>query len=129
MFGYFFWGNKICKNRYKTLCFSCNLKNWRTQDNVKLLQQLESSFKGTVNLNKYVSKRLIERQNSYWDYLTAQGFHGTNRLFVLSFKDNAVREGHTRYFLPTVEIKDYNVTIDGKIFFWSTSRKWYKNIW
>ena len=80
-------------------------------------------------MNKYVSKRLIERQNSYWDYLTDQGFHGANRLFVLSFKDNTVREGHTRYFLPTVEIKDYNVTIDGKKFFWSNSRKWCKNIW
>ena len=27
-----------------------------TQDNVKLLQQLKSGFKGTINLNKYQSK-------------------------------------------------------------------------
>ena len=37
-----------------------------------------------------------------------------NRLFVLSLENIAVREEHTRYFFPTVEIKDYNVMIDGK---------------
>ena len=31
-----------------------------------------------------------------------------DRIFVLSFKDNTVIARHTRYFLPKVEIKDYN---------------------
>ena len=37
-----------------------------------------------------------------------------NRLFVLSFEDINIRESYKRYFLPTVEIKDYNVMIDGR---------------
>ena len=36
-----------------------------TQDNVKLLDQLKSSFKRTINRNKYQSKVPIERQNQY----------------------------------------------------------------
>ena len=40
-------------------------------------------------------------------------FQGVNRRFVLLFSDNTVRSGHTRYFLPTVETKDYNVVIGG----------------
>ena len=33
------------------------------------------------------------------------------------FFNYVIRTGHTRYFLPTVEINDYNVTIDRKNFF------------
>ena len=38
------------------------------------------------------------------------------KLIVLPFKINAVKTGHAGYFLPTVEIKDCNFTIDGKNF-------------
>ena len=41
-------------------------------------------------------------------------FQGVNRLFVLSFENYEHRRGHKRYFLPTVEIKDYNVMTDEK---------------
>ena len=32
----------------------------------------------------------------------------------MSFKDDNGRESHKQYYLPTVEIKDYNVMIDGR---------------
>ena len=35
----------------------------------------------------------------------------------MSFKDDDGRESHKQYFLPTVEIKDYDVMIDGRNFF------------
>ena len=35
----------------------------------------------------------------------------------MPFKDNDGRESHKQYFLPTVEIKDYNVMIDGRNLF------------
>ena len=38
-----------------------------TQDNVKLLQQLKSGFKGTINLNKYQSKVSRQAPNPYLD--------------------------------------------------------------
>ena len=45
---------------------------------------------------------------------------GVNRLFVLVFEhdnDNGWRTSNKRYYIPNVEIKDYNVMIDGKNFF------------
>ena len=41
-------------------------------------------------------------------------FHDVNRLFVLSFGNDADRIVHTGYFLPTIETKDYNVRTDGR---------------
>ena len=38
-------------------------------------------------------------------------------LFVLSFETENGRTSHSNYYLQKVEIKDYNVMIDGKNFF------------
>ena len=40
-----------------------------TQDNTKLLKQLKSGFKFTVNWNKFQSKVTTEARNQYLDYL------------------------------------------------------------
>ena len=56
-----------------------------TQDNAKVLEQLKSSFKRTINWKKYQSKVSTERQNQYLDYLIDPSFQEVNRLFVLSF--------------------------------------------
>ena len=87
-----------------------------TQDNAKLLQQLKCEFNLTINLNKYYSKATMYIQNQYLDYLTDSSFQGINSLFVLSYEDNANRTSYRQYFLSTVEIKDYNVMIDGRNF-------------
>ena len=84
-----------------------------TQDNTKLLDQLKHGLKRTNNWNKYQSKISTGRQNPYLDYLINPSFQGVNRLFVLSFENEAQRIRYKRYYLPTVDIKDYNVMIDG----------------
>ena len=35
----------------------------------------------------------------------------------MPFENENGRTSHSEYYLPKVEIKDYNVKIDGKIFF------------
>ena len=35
-------------------------------------------------------------KSTYLDYVSDLNFQGANRLFVLSFEDNAIRAGHTR---------------------------------
>ena len=40
-----------------------------------------------------------------------------NRLFVLAFENDDQKISNKRYYIPNVEIKDYNVIIDGKNFF------------
>ena len=44
-------------------------------------------------------------------------FKGLNRLFVLVFENDEQRISNKRYYIPNVEIKDYNVMIDGKNIF------------
>ena len=40
-----------------------------------------------------------------------------NRLFVLAFPNEEDRRSFSNYYTPTVEIKDYNVVIDGEPFY------------
>ena len=44
-------------------------------------------------------------------------FQDKNRLFVSSFTNGDDKRSHRGYFLPAVEMKDYNVMIDGRHFF------------
>ena len=85
-----------------------------TQDDAKLLPQLESRFKRTVSQNKYLSKPELLAQNPNLNHLVEPSFQGVKRLFVLAFEDDAQRTSNKRYYLRNVEIKDYNVIIDGK---------------
>ena len=87
-----------------------------TQDNAKLLSQLKWGFKRTINWNKYLSKTRIISTNPNLNCLVEPSFQGANRLFVLVFENDAQRRSNKRY-IPSVEIKDYNVIIDGKNFF------------
>ena len=82
------------------------------QDNEKLLQQLKTSFKRTINWNKYQSEPTLQTQNRYPNYLIDPSFQGINGLFVLSFESDEHRRSYKRYFLPAVEIKGYNIMID-----------------
>ena len=88
-----------------------------TQDNAKLLEQLKSGFKRTINWNKYQPKVPAERPNQYLDFLIDPSFQGVNRLFVLSFENEAQRTSYKLYYLPTREIKNYKVMMDGRNFF------------
>ena len=73
-----------------------------TQENIKLLKQIESGFKITIHWNKYLSKTINQARNRYLDYL---------------IDTSLSQDYHNSYYLPTVEIKDYNVMIDGGKFF------------
>ena len=44
-------------------------------------------------------------------------FQEVNRPFVWSFQDDDGRKSDKQYYLPTVEIKDYNVMIDRRNIF------------
>ena len=88
-----------------------------TKDNVKLLPQLKSGFKRRISWNKYLPIPELLAQNPNLNHLVEPSFQGVNRFFVLAFEYDAQRTSNKRYYLPNVEIKDYNVMIDGKNFF------------
>ena len=56
-------------------------------------------------------------RDRYSNYLVDPSFQGVSRIFVLRFENENDRTSHSTYYLPNVEIKDYNVMIDGKNFF------------
>ena len=54
-----------------------------TQDHAKLLEQLRSGFKITINWSKHQTKVSPERKNQYLDFLINPSFQRVDRLFVL----------------------------------------------
>ena len=88
-----------------------------TQENTKFFQQLKSGFKRVINWNKYLSKPELLAQNPNLNHLFEPSFQGVNRLFVLAFQNDDDRTSDDQYYLPTVEIKDYNIVINGENFF------------
>ena len=56
-------------------------------------------------------------QNLNLNHLIEPRFQGVDRPFALAFEDDAQRTSNKRYYIPNIEIKDYNVMIDGETFF------------
>ena len=105
-----------------------------SKDNVKLVKLLEEGFKRPVYWNEYQTK--IETRDLGNNNLTRfpldASFQGVRRLFILAFNNtnatipnnlinNTVnrveRSSHTNYFLPRINITNYNVLIDGRNFY------------
>ena len=67
----------------------------------------------------------VQNNNNNLNYLIDPTFTNVNRLFVLSFKrieeddiKKDYRDSFSHYYVPKVQIKDFNVLIDGKKFFY-----------
>ena len=80
--------------------------------NAKSLPQIKSGFQRTINRNRHLSKPELLVQNPNLTNSVDQVFKEKTDLFVL-----AQRTSNKRYYLPNVEIKNYNVIIDGKKLF------------
>ena len=86
------------------------------QDNAKLLPQLKSDFKRTLNWNKYMAKPELLRRNPNLNHSVEPSFQAVNRRFALAFEKDAQRKSSKIYYLPNVKIKDCNGMIDGETF-------------
>ena len=82
-----------------------------------MLKQLKSGFTTTINWRKYSSKTTNHAEKRYLDFSIDPIFQGVNRLFVLWFENENAGESYLQYYLLTVKIKNYNVMIDGGVFF------------
>ena len=58
-----------------------------------------------------------QTKNNNLNYLTDPIFSDVNRLFVLFFSNEDDRTSFSNYYIPNVEIKDFNAIIDEKPFF------------
>ena len=100
-----------------------------TLDNTKLLQQLKTGFKRTINWNKYSCERTNQANSSNLIYLICRIFHKFNRLFVLYFENKDDKTSYSDYYVQKLEIINHKFLIDDKIFFWDSYKKQRLNIW
>ena len=77
-----------------------------TQDNIKLVKSGFKSQLTGININ----------QKQQYKHKTKSSFQVVNRLFILLFKINAHLTSCNQHFLPTIEVKYYNVVISGNEF-------------
>ena len=88
-----------------------------TKNDKKLLEELRIGFKRTIKWNKFRSEMTNQTKNKNLNYLFDPTFTKVNRLFVLSFANENDRTSFSKYYVPNVQIKYFNVLIDGKGFF------------
>ena len=65
---------------------------------------------------KYRSQMINQIATNNLNFLIDRTFNNVNRLFVVAFPNEEDRRSFSKYYTPTVEIKDYNVIIDGEPF-------------
>ena len=95
------------------------------ENDTKLLEQPKSGFKRTINWNKCRSQMTVQSNNINLNYLIYATFTNVNRLFVLLLQRNVAennaakghRDSFSGYYIPNVEIKEFNVLIDRKSLF------------
>ena len=80
----------------------------------KLLEQLKIGFKRKIKWNKCRSEVPNQIRNNSLNYLIDPTLTNVNRLFVLSFENETDRTSFKKHYVPKIEIKDFNVLIDGK---------------
>ena len=93
-----------------------------TKNNTNLTKQLNEGFKRTVYWNRYrgIPYAGILNGNKPHTKTLDASFERVNRLFVLGFatgNNEPTQNGYRRYYLPRINITDYNVRIDGRNFY------------
>ena len=88
-----------------------------TENDNKLLEQLKTGFQRTIKWNKYRSEMSNQTKNNNLNYLIDPTFTNVNRLFVSTFENEDDRTSFSKYYVSKVEIKDFNVLMDGKPYF------------
>ena len=92
-------------------------------DNIEFLENIKQGFKRTISWDKYRSKITTQTKSNNLDYLIELDynfdptFRNINRLFLLSFRngdDDPSRYSFDKYYMPLVEIKEFNVLSDNK---------------
>ena len=109
-------------------CLNVPVVTLSTENDKTPLEQLRTGFKRTIEWNKYRSEMTNQIKNNNVNYLIDPAFTKVNRLFVLSFKNKEDRTSFSKYYVPNVQIKNFNVVVEGKSFFDMPIKEWWRNI-
>ena len=92
-------------------------------DNKDFIEQQNKGFQISIYWNEYKTKEQAENADANAvKYINLDpSFQGVNRLFLVAYSraDNnqATRNGQQKYYLPRIDLKKYNVIIDGRNFY------------
>ena len=89
----------------------------QTQYQNQLYKDLKTAISIDFKWSKYRSQLINQTATNNLNFLIDPTFNNVNRLFVLAFPNEEDRSSFSKYYTPTVEIKDYNVIIDGEPFY------------
>ena len=88
-----------CKVYFLVITLSAENEN-------KLLAQLKIGFKATIYWNKYKCEISNQTANNNLNYLINPTYNKAHRLFILALLNEEDRSSFSKYYTPTVEIKD-----------------------
>ena len=92
------------------------------EDNKNFIEQQNKGFQRSIYWNEYKTKEKDEDGNANaTKYINLDpSCQGVNRLFLMAYDRAAgetTRNGQRKYYLPRIDLKKYNVIIDGKNFY------------
>ena len=89
----------------------------QTEYQNQLHKDLKTGISIDFTWSKYRSQMINQTATNNLNFLIDPTFNNVNRLFVLAFQNEEDRRSFSKYYTPTVEIKDYSVIIDGEPFY------------
>ena len=93
------------------------------EDNKDFIEQQNKGFQRSIYWNEYKTKEQDENANANnHKYINLDpSFQRVNRLFVMAYSraDNnqPTENGQRKYYLPRIDLKEYNDIIDGRNFY------------
>ena len=92
------------------------------EHNKDFIEQQNKGFQRSIYWNEYKTKKINENVDAnVFKYINLDpSFQGVNRLFVMAYSrgnDQPTRNGRQKYYLPRIDLKSYNVIIDGRNFY------------
>ena len=92
------------------------------EDNKDFIDQQNKGFQRCIYWNEYKTKVQTENANAnVFKYINLDpSFQGVNRLFLMAYnRENGqpTKNGRRKYCLPRIDLKEYNVIIDGRNFY------------
>ena len=89
----------------------------QTEYQSQLYKDLKTGISIDFTWIKYRSQMINQTATNNLNFLIDPTFNNVNRLFVLAYPNEEDRRSFSKYYTPTVEIKDCNVIINGEPFY------------
>ena len=92
------------------------------EDNKDFIEQQNKGFQRSIYWNEYKTKEINENADAnVFKYINLDpSFQGVNRLFVTAYNrvdGQPNRDDQRKYYLPRIDLNEYNVIIDGRNFY------------